>query len=117
MAVHRSGKQAVTHYRVLRRYSAFTYLQVNLETGRTHQIRVHMAHIHHPLLGDPLYGGRLKIPAGASQALKAGLTAFKRQALHARVLELEHPNSGEAVAWESPLPEDMRQMLDLLEEG
>lgn len=116
MAVHPSGKPAVTHYRVLERFRAHSFLQVNLETGRTHQIRVHMAHIRHPLLGDPVYGGRLRLPAGASEALREALQGFHRQALHAARLELLHPSSEEVMAWEAPLPEDMQQMLRLLQE-
>ena len=116
MAVHLSGKPAITHYRILERYRAHTYLRVNLETGRTHQIRVHMAHIHHPLLGDPVYGGRLRLPAGASTALQEALRSFRRQALHATRLELEHPGSGELMAWDAPVPADMQQILKLLQE-
>ncbi|MCG8038606.1 MAG: 23S rRNA pseudouridine(1911/1915/1917) synthase RluD [Candidatus Thiodiazotropha taylori] len=114
MAVVESGKQAITHYRVLQRFAAHTYLQVNLETGRTHQIRVHMSHIHHPLLGDPLYGGRQKIPPGLSDEAVGILQQFKRQALHATRLELTHPDSGELMSWEAPPPPDMQQMLRLL---
>ena len=116
MAVTESGKPAVTHYRVLQRFRAHSYLRVNLETGRTHQIRVHMAHIQHPLMGDPLYGGRLKLPAGASEALRETLRGFRRQALHALRLELQHPMSGEILSWEAPLPEDMQQLLSVLQE-
>ena len=116
MAVHAAGKPAITHYRILERYRAHTYLKINLETGRTHQIRVHMAYIHHPLLGDPVYGGRLRLPAGATGALQDGLRQFRRQALHAVRLELQHPASGEPMMWEAPLPEDMQQMLKLLQE-
>lgn len=115
MAVLETGKPAVTHYRVLQRFRAHTYLKVNLETGRTHQIRVHMAHIHHPLLGDPLYGGRLKLPAGAAEALVETLRAFRRQALHAVRLELLHPENGDPLVWEAPLPQDMRRLLQVLE--
>jgi 23S rRNA pseudouridine1911/1915/1917 synthase len=114
MAVVENGKQAVTHYRVLQRFHAYTYLQVHLETGRTHQIRVHMSHIHHPLLGDPLYAGRLRIPAGFEPETIQALQQFKRQALHATRLELRHPASGESMAWEAPPPEDMRRILELL---
>lgn len=116
MAVQPGGKPAVTHYRVLERFRAHSYLQVNLETGRTHQIRVHMAHIRHPLLGDPVYGGRLRLPAGASEVLREALQGFHRQALHAARLELLHPASAEVMAWEAPLPEDMQRMLRLLHE-
>jgi len=114
MAVVAGGKEAVTHYRVLERYRGHSLLKVNLETGRTHQIRVHLAHIHHPLVGDPLYGGRLKLPAGASAELAEALRGFPRQALHAHRLELRHPITGEAMAWESPLPEDLRQLIEVL---
>ena len=114
MAVIESGKPAVTHYRVIERFRAHTYLKVNLETGRTHQIRVHMAHLHHPLLGDPVYGGRLKLPAGASDALIEMLRRFRRQALHAMRLELIHPVLGEPMAWKAPLPDDMQQLLQVL---
>jgi 23S rRNA pseudouridine1911/1915/1917 synthase len=116
MAVTESGKPAVTHYRVLQRYPAHTYIRVNLETGRTHQIRVHMAHIHYPLVGDPLYGGRLKIPAGASEVLSETLRRFHRQALHATRLTLEHPVSAETLSWEAPLPADFQALLGALEE-
>lgn len=115
-AVIETGKPAVTHYRVVERFRAHTYLKINLETGRTHQIRVHMAHIHHPLLGDPLYGGRLKLPAGAGDGLVEALRGFRRQALHALRLQLIHPESGEAMAWEAPLPEDMRRLVQILRE-
>lgn len=116
MAVNKAGKPAVTHYRVLERFRAHSYLKVNLETGRTHQIRVHMAHIRYPLLGDPVYGGRLRIPAGIGEPLQQALRSFRRQALHARVLGLEHPTTGEWMEWEVGLPEDMQGMLDLLRE-
>ncbi len=116
MAVTAAGKEATTHYRVLERFRAHSYLRVNLESGRTHQIRVHMAHLHHPLLGDPLYGGRLRIPAGASSGLREQLQEFRRQALHARVLGLQHPTSGEWMEWEAEIPEDMQQLLAALRE-
>ncbi|MES9956134.1 MAG: 23S rRNA pseudouridine(1911/1915/1917) synthase RluD [Sedimenticola sp.] len=111
MAVVHSGKPAVTHYRVLERFRAHTYLKVNLETGRTHQIRVHMAHIRHPLVGDPLYGGRFRIPAGASPGLIEALRGFRHQALHARALGLEHPKTGEWIEWKAPLPEEFESLL------
>ncbi|GMQ83448.1 MAG: 23S rRNA pseudouridine(1911/1915/1917) synthase RluD [Gammaproteobacteria bacterium] len=114
MAVVESGKPAISHYRVLERFPAHTLVQVRLETGRTHQIRVHMAHIHCPLVGDPLYGGRLRIPRAASPALRDALSGFRRQALHATRLELNHPASGEAVSWEIGMPEDFSQLLDVL---
>lgn len=114
MAVTATGKPAITHYRVLQRFRAHTHVQVKLETGRTHQIRVHMAHIHHPVIGDPVYGGRARIPAGCSPALAEALRHFKRQALHAAHLGLEHPSSGEHMAWEAPLPADMQALLTVL---
>jgi 23S rRNA pseudouridine1911/1915/1917 synthase len=114
MAVVHSGREAVTHYRVLERFRGHTYLRVNLETGRTHQIRVHMAHLHYPLVGDPTYGGRLRLPADSSSALQEALRHFKRQALHAGVLGLIHPESGAALQWEAPLPDDMQQLLEAL---
>jgi 23S rRNA pseudouridine1911/1915/1917 synthase len=91
-------------------------VKVNLETGRTHQIRVHMAHIHHPLVGDPVYGGRLKLPAGCSDALVEVLRGFKRQALHARFLGLQHPQTGEATGWQAPIPADMQNLIDVMAE-
>ena len=97
MAVREDGKQAITHYRVVERYRGHTHVRVNLETGRTHQIRVHMAHIHHPLVGDAVYGGRLKFPRGASEDLKQGLRDFNRQALHAGTLGLIHPLTQQAM--------------------
>ena len=116
MAVVVSGKPALTRYRVLERLRAHSYLQVNLESGRTHQIRVHMAHIRHPLVGDPVYGGRLRLPAGISEQLRSALQGFRRQALHARRLGLVHPLSGEAMEWEAPLPVDMQRLLELMRE-
>lgn len=115
MAVVQSGKEAITHYRVMERYRAHTLVSVRLETGRTHQIRVHMAHIHYPIVGDPVYGGRLKLPAGCSTELIEALRAFRRQALHAFRLGLLHPGSGEEMAWEVPLPDDMQQLIRLLQ--
>ena len=109
------GKPAVTHYRVTQRFGHHTCIAVNLETGRTHQIRVHMAHRHYPLVGDPTYGGRPRIPKGASDELITALRGFPRQALHARALGLFHPETGEEVHFECPLPEDMVQLLDVLQ--
>jgi len=116
MAVREDGKQAITHYRVVQRFRGHTHVRVNLETGRTHQIRVHMAHIQYPLVGDAVYGGRLKFPRGASEALKQGLRAFNRQALHAGRLGLIHPSSGEAMQWQAPMPDDMLELLRLLKQ-
>ena len=114
MAVVEGGKPAVTHYRIAEPLRIHTLLDVKLESGRTHQIRVHMAHIHYPLVGDPAYGGRLKLPPGADEETLQALRTFRRQALHARCLELEHPVTGEAMAWEAPLPEDFSSLLDVL---
>ena len=116
MAVVSSGKPAITHYRVEERFRAHSRLNVRLETGRTHQIRVHMAHIRYPVLGDPVYGGRLRLPAGCSDALRSALTGFNRQALHAARLGISHPATGEHLQWEVPLPSDMRQLIELLRE-
>lgn len=114
MAVTAGGKPAVSHYRVLERFRAHTHVRVKLETGRTHQIRVHMSHIHFPLVGDPVYGGRFRIPPAANPVLVDALRHFPRQALHARFLELEHPATGERMGWESPLPDDFVELLNLL---
>ncbi len=111
MAVVHNGKEAVTHYRVIERFRAHTLVKLNLETGRTHQIRVHMAYIHYPLVGDPLYGGRLKIPAGCSAHFAQSLREFKRQALHACRLGFLHPNTQEFMAWDASLPPDMEHLL------
>ncbi|APE31157.1 RNA pseudouridine synthase [Halomonas aestuarii] len=113
-AVNDSGKPAVTHYRVVERFRAHTHVRCKLETGRTHQIRVHMAHARYPLIGDPVYGGRLKLPAGAGEALKEILRDFPRQALHARKLAFVHPVSGERMAFRAPLPDDLLMLLDYL---
>ena len=114
MAVSSQGKPAVSHYRVMKKYRAHTLVQVRLESGRTHQIRVHMAHLHHPVVGDPVYGGRLKIPAGASEKLKQELRGFKRQALHALKLSLTHPGTGKRAQWASSVPEDMNKLMEAL---
>ncbi len=104
MAVVANGKPARTHYQVLHQYRACAEVECRLETGRTHQIRVHLAHLGHPLLGDPVYATH-----------RQGPVKFPRQALHAFRLGLEHPISGEALEWEAPLPEDMQTLLDSLE--
>jgi len=114
MAVTTAGKPAVTHFRVLERFRAHSYLRVNLETGRTHQIRVHLAHIRHPIVGDPVYGGRPQLPPQPAPALVEVLRAFGRQALHAHRLGLAHPVSGDWLEWESPIPADMARLLDAL---
>ena len=114
MAVVHSGKPALTHYRVAQRFRDFTLLNCELETGRTHQIRVHMAHIHHPLVGDPLYGGRFQRPKGCSETLALQLQNFQRQALHAWKLSFDHPMQGEPLEFTVALPQDMQNLLDLL---
>ncbi len=116
MAVVPGGKPAITHYRVAARFRAHTLVKVHLETGRTHQIRVHMAHLRFPIVGDPVYGGRLRLPAGASPALNEALHGFQRQALHAGRLGLIHPLSGEPREWTSALPADMAALLVVLEQ-
>jgi 23S rRNA pseudouridine1911/1915/1917 synthase len=115
MAVRADGRAAVTHYRVLKRFRAHTLVRAQLETGRTHQIRVHFAHIGYPLIGDPAYGGRRRLPAGATAELAAELGSFKRQALHAARLTLVHPLTGRDVEWEASLPADMLQLIAALE--
>jgi len=114
MAVTPGGKPAITHYRVLRRFRAHTLLRVKLETGRTHQIRVHMAHIRLPLLGDPVYGGRPRLPPGASPRCIAAIQNFRRQALHAERLALTHPVTGERLEWRAEIPEDLAELLAAL---
>jgi 23S rRNA pseudouridine1911/1915/1917 synthase len=110
------GKEAVTHYRLVKRFSGYTHIACQLETGRTHQIRVHLAHVKHPLLGDPVYLTRQRWVSGTADELKAALTLFTRQALHAKKLTLVHPYSGDTMAWESDLPEDMQLLLSALAE-
>ncbi len=112
--VPNGGKPAVTHYRINERLGAFTAVDVRLETGRTHQIRVHMAHKGYPLLGDPVYGGRLQLPRGASGTLIDALRGFRRQALHARRLGFIHPVSGETCEFESPLAQDLIDLRAVL---
>lgn len=114
MAVHPMGKPATTHYRIMEHFRAHTRLRLRLETGRTHQIRVHMSHISYPLVGDPLYGGRPRPPKGASEAFIATLRAFDRQALHATMLRLYHPISGIEMEWHASLPQDMVDLIDAL---
>lgn len=114
MSVRDDGRPAVTHYTVLERYRAHTYIKVKLETGRTHQIRVHFAHRRHALVGDPVYGGRLAIPGGASEELQTALRTFRRQALHASRLELAHPTTGVAISVDAPLPQDFEHLLAAL---
>ena len=116
MAVREDGKDAVTHFRLRERFRNHTALECRLETGRTHQIRVHMNHLKHPIVGDPLYGGSFKLPKGASDDFIAALRGFKRQALHAEVLEFAHPVSGEPIRCSAPVPEDMQRLMKLLRE-
>ncbi len=113
-AVREDGREAVTHYRVRERFRSMTLVECRLETGRTHQIRVHMAHVRHPLVGDPQYGGLLKLPKGAGAELVAALRGFRRQALHAEQLQFVHPRNGKPVAFEAPPPPDMQALLAAL---
>jgi 23S rRNA pseudouridine1911/1915/1917 synthase len=114
MAVHPMGKPATTHYRIMEHFRAHTRLRLRLETGRTHQIRVHMSHINHPLVGDQLYGGRPRPPRGASDSFISILRGFDRQALHATMLRLYHPISGMQMEWHAVLPEDMVDLINAL---
>ncbi|MFB6421641.1 MAG: 23S rRNA pseudouridine(1911/1915/1917) synthase RluD [Candidatus Malihini olakiniferum] len=114
MSVHPMGKPAVTHYRITDHFRSYTHLRLRLETGRMHQIRVHMMHVNHPLLGDQLYGGRLCLPKGASEELVTALRAFDRQALHATMLRLYHPISGIEMEWHASLPKDMADLVKIL---
>lgn len=111
MAVRENGKPAITHYRVKQRFRAHTLIQVNLETGRTHQIRVHMSYIRYPLVGDPVYGGRLRIPSECNKEFAEQLKTFRRQALHAASLGLKHPVSGDALRYDADLPQDMQSLI------
>ncbi|HNP37491.1 MAG TPA: 23S rRNA pseudouridine(1911/1915/1917) synthase RluD [Woeseiaceae bacterium] len=114
MAVVSNGKPAVTKFTVKERFRGHTYVDVALETGRTHQIRVHFAHRRRPLLGDPVYGGRLALPKAATEALITELRQFKRQALHAARLEFQHPLSGDVISIDAPLPPDFAALLEVL---
>ena len=115
MAVVSGGKNAITHFQVARKFAHHSLLKLQLETGRTHQIRVHMAHIKYPLLGDPLYGGRGRVPAAVDTALITAIQAFPRQALHAERLSFEHPRSGEILSFEAPPAADFTELLQMLE--
>jgi len=115
-AIVSNGKDATTHFRVIDRFKSHTHVKAILETGRTHQIRVHLSHIGHPLIGDPMYGGRVRFPKKASIDLKDSLINFKRHALHSKKLTLTHPISGENMSWTSKLPDDMMKLLEVLQE-
>ncbi|WP_163393221.1 23S rRNA pseudouridine(1911/1915/1917) synthase RluD [Enterovibrio norvegicus] len=114
MAVQELGKPAITHYRVAEHFRAHTRLRVRLETGRTHQIRVHMSYLNYPLIGDHLYGGRPRPPRNSGDELIQALRGFDRQALHATMLRLEHPITGELMEWHAPIPEDMVKLAEVL---
>ena len=116
MSVNANGKQAITHFRVATNYRAHSRIILRLETGRTHQIRVHMSYISHPLIGDTAYGGRPRIAKNTSSSLKACLQSFPRQALHARMLRLNHPITNEEMSWKASLPNDMELLKKELEE-
>lgn len=113
-AVVEDGKNALTHYRVIERFAHHTHVKAILETGRTHQIRVHLSFIGHPLIADPMYGGKIRFPKKADEQLKNVLKNFNRQALHAKKLTLTHPTSGELMSWKVPLPQDMQGLLQIL---
>jgi 23S rRNA pseudouridine1911/1915/1917 synthase len=113
-AVSMSGKDATTHYRAIERFKSHTHVKAILETGRTHQIRVHLSHVGHSLIGDPMYGGRVRFPKKASVELKDALLNFKRQALHSKKLSLAHPVSGQVMSWKATLPDDMKELLEVL---
>jgi 23S rRNA pseudouridine1911/1915/1917 synthase len=115
MAVNEFGRESVTHYRVIEKFREHTHIRLRLETGRTHQIRVHMSHIRHPLVGDYQYGGRVKTPKGADEAFLQTLRGFKRQALHAAMLRFHHPISGEEMTFEAPLPDDFNGLLAIMQ--
>ena len=115
-AVVEEGKHAITHYRVIDRFANHTHVKCILETGRTHQIRVHMSYIDHPLIADSMYGGKIRFPKKADDALKNALKGFNRQALHAKKLSLTHPITGESMSWKAPLPQDLQELLQVLSE-
>jgi 23S rRNA pseudouridine1911/1915/1917 synthase len=116
MAITDKGKDAITHYRIVEKYHAHTCLEVKLETGRTHQIRIHMKHLGYPIVGDQTYGKSYILAKGCSVALRDGLRHFKRQALHAYRLGLIHPQTHEAMSFIAPIPHDMEQLIQLLQE-
>ena len=115
MAVVKNGRPSTTHYRIIKKYKHHTQLQVNLETGRTHQIRVHLTWLHYPIIGDPVYGGKKQLVKEMDPNLANYITAFPRQALHARAIQLHHPLSKEMMTWQAPIPEDMAELINTLE--
>jgi 23S rRNA pseudouridine1911/1915/1917 synthase len=116
MAVNAFGRESVTHYRLIKKYREHTHIRLRLETGRTHQIRVHMSYIKHPLVGDIQYGGRVRMPKGASEEFLATMRGFKRQALHAAMLRFHHPITEEEMTFEAPLPDDFTHLLTALDQ-
>lgn len=116
MAVCAQGREAITHYSIRKHYNDFTLLNVQLMTGRTHQIRVHMAHINHPVVGDPMYGGRMRFPSNATQELRLLFNQLHRQALHASNLSFAHPVSEEILTFEAKLPDDFQFLINALDE-
>ena len=114
--VKAGGKEAISHYQVANRFARHSLLRLKLETGRTHQIRVHMQHIGYPLVGDPVYGGRAKLPKQLPPAVRGMVENFPRQALHATRLELRHPVSDQNLQWEVALPADMAELIETLRE-
>jgi len=114
MSIRSTGREAITHYRVVKRFRAHTHVSLQLETGRTHQIRVHLAHIGYPLVGDAIYGKRLLIPKGATEEVASALRNFQRQALHAARLEFAHPITGKAISCKATLPADIKQLIKIL---
>lgn len=116
MAISPGGRNATTHYRIAEKLTNHTLLNIRLETGRTHQIRVHMAHIRHPVVGDQAYGNHATLVANCSERTRQTLLGFNHQALHANRLTLEHPGNGETLQWESRPPDDFQQLLEILRE-
>jgi len=114
MAVSENGKHAITHYRVVKKFRKHGHVRAQLETGRTHQIRVHMAHVRYPLVGDDVYGGRRQIPGGVGDDVRQAVMKFPRQALHAAELGIDHPFTGEQLRWQEALPDDMQSLIDVL---
>lgn len=112
MSVRDGGKHAVTHFRIAEKFRAHTRLRIELETGRTHQIRVHLAHLKHPIVGDARYGARLLLPSDPTPELEHAMRNFARQALHARQLEFDHPTSGERISVKAPMPQDMAELIE-----